>query len=57
MKKIIFFDLDQTIYNNDTNEMPSQTKKLLEKLSKDPNVTLGLATGRSKSMLAYDCTL
>jgi peptidyl-prolyl cis-trans isomerase B (cyclophilin B) len=51
MKKLIIFDLDQTIYNNDTNEVPKQTALLLETLSKKPDVTLGLATGRSKSML------
>lgn len=51
MKKIIFFDLDQTIYNNDISAVPKQTERLILSLAKDPNVTLGLATGRSKTML------
>lgn len=51
MKRIIFFDLDQTMFNNDLGIIPPQTEKLLITLSKTPNVTLGLATGRSMPML------
>ncbi|MFU8793268.1 MAG: HAD family hydrolase [Acholeplasmataceae bacterium] len=51
MKRIIFFDLDQTIFNNDLGIIPPQTEKLLITLSKTPDVILGLATGRSMPML------
>lgn len=49
MKKIIFFDLDNTIHSTINQEIPSQTRKLLETLSKMENVSLGLATGRGPS--------
>ena len=51
MNKIIFFDLDQTIYDHDTNQIPSETKKLLETLHQMPNVKLGIASGRSYQKL------
>ena len=51
MKRIIFFDLDQTIFNNDLGIMPTQTIKLLTDLSNHPQFQLGLATGRSLPML------
>ncbi|BCR36357.1 HAD-IIB family hydrolase [Mariniplasma anaerobium] len=51
MKKIIFFDVDNTIYNNDKGEIPAQTKILLHTLSKNPDVVLGLATGRGLKKL------
>ncbi|MCD4826878.1 MAG: Cof-type HAD-IIB family hydrolase [Acholeplasmataceae bacterium] len=46
MKKIIFFDVDNTIYNNALGKIPEQTKKLLHELSLKEDVILGLATGR-----------
>lgn len=46
MKTIIFFDVDNTIYNNSLGRIPDQTKKLLNKLSQKKDVILGLATGR-----------
>jgi Cof subfamily protein (haloacid dehalogenase superfamily) len=46
MKTIIFFDVDNTMYNNTTNAIPEQTRKLLLELSKRQDVLLGLATGR-----------
>lgn len=46
MKTIIFFDVDNTIYNNTLGEIPPQTKSLLKLLSQRKDVSLGLATGR-----------
>lgn len=46
MKTIIFFDVDNTMYNNTTNVIPMQTRKLLLELSAREDVLLGLATGR-----------
>nr|WP_265332879.1 HAD hydrolase family protein [Mulberry dwarf phytoplasma] len=47
MKKLFFFDIDQTLYNGKTKEIPSQTTKLLQTLVQNPNNILGIATGRS----------
>ncbi|GAK73688.1 predicted hydrolases of the HAD superfamily ['Chrysanthemum coronarium' phytoplasma] len=47
MKKLFFFDIDQTLYNGKTKEIPSQTTKLLQTLAKKPNNILEIATGRS----------
>lgn len=47
MKKIVFFDLDNTIYSTKQQKILPNTLKMLEELSKDPNVKLGLATGRA----------
>lgn len=51
MKTIIFFDVDNTIYNNNLGKIPEQTKKLLMELSKRDDVILGLATGRGYKKL------
>lgn len=51
MKRIIFFDVDNTIYNNTLGEIPAQTKILLQALSENPDVILGLATGRGLKKL------
>lgn len=51
MKTIIFFDVDNTIYNNALGKIPDQTKKLLMELSKKEDVILGLATGRGNKKL------
>jgi Cof subfamily protein (haloacid dehalogenase superfamily) len=51
MKTIIFFDVDNTIYHNALSEIPYQTKKLLHELSSNPDVILGLATGRGITKL------
>ncbi|MBP5835717.1 HAD-IIB family hydrolase [Candidatus Phytoplasma meliae] len=48
-KRLFFFDIDHTLYCNEQKEIPSQTKKLLQQLSKNPNNVLGIATGRSYS--------
>ena len=52
MTTIIFFDVDNTIYNNTLGLIPEQTKKLIFELSKKENVILGLATGRGLSKLS-----
>lgn len=46
MKKIIFFDLDNTIHDKTRGIIPSETLKLLKHLYNEPNTYLGLATGR-----------
>jgi Cof subfamily protein (haloacid dehalogenase superfamily) len=51
MKTIIFFDVDNTIYHNASGTIPEQTKKLIVELSSNPDVVLGLATGRGLSKL------
>ena len=51
MRTIIFFDVDNTMYNNTTGAIPNQTRKLLFELSKRNDVILGLATGRGISKL------
>lgn len=52
MKTLIFFDVDNTLYNNKLGCIPSQTKKLIIELSNNPDVVLGLATGRSLKKLS-----
>lgn len=47
MKKIIFFDLDNTIYSTKRGMFHPNTLKMLEVLSKRKDVELGLATGRA----------
>ena len=51
MRTIIFFDVDNTMYNNSTGAIPTQTRKLLFELSKRDDVILGLATGRGIAKL------
>lgn len=51
MRTIIFFDVDNTMYNNSTGAIPNQTRKLLFELSKRDDVVLGLATGRGIAKL------
>lgn len=46
MKKIIFFDIDNTLVDSETFTVPSETLRLLDELSKDDNFYLGIATGR-----------
>lgn len=51
MKKLIFFDIDGTLRSNKNKAILPQTKSLIKALSKDPNVVLGIATGRSYARL------
>ncbi len=50
-KKIIFFDIDRTLYDPDTREIPSSTIKALKQLHDDENIEIAIATGRAFYML------
>lgn len=50
-KKIIFFDIDRTLYDPDTRSIPTSTIESLKKLHNDPNVEIAIATGRAFYML------
>ncbi len=52
MKKIIFFDIDNTIVDSKTQLVPPQTLVMLEELSKRDDVYLGIATGRGPGRMA-----
>ena len=49
--KIIFFDIDRTLYDPDTRSIPESTIKALKKLHDDPNIEIAIATGRAFYML------
>ncbi|WP_349402008.1 HAD family hydrolase [Candidatus Phytoplasma solani] len=51
MKKLIFFDIDNTLRSYAKKAIPDQTKKLIKQLSKNPDVVLGIATGRNYGRL------
>lgn len=51
MKKIVFFDLDNTLHSTKNKKILSQTVDLIKDLSKRPNTYLGLATGRGPSKI------
>ncbi len=51
MKTVIFFDVDNTIYDTKLGKIPTQTLKLLDALSKNEDVIVGLATGRGRRKL------
>ncbi|MDV3143898.1 MAG: HAD-IIB family hydrolase [Candidatus Phytoplasma australasiaticum] len=46
MKKLFFFDIDNTIMTKNY-QILSQTVKLIKELSQNPNFVLGIATGRN----------
>ncbi|MCF7925694.1 MAG: Cof-type HAD-IIB family hydrolase [Candidatus Izimaplasma sp.] len=50
-KKIIFFDIDRTLYNPNTKSIPKSTIKALKKLHNTPNIEIAIATGRAYYML------
>lgn len=50
-KKIIFFDIDRTLYDPDTRSIPESTIESLKKLHDDPSVEIAIATGRAFYML------
>jgi len=50
-KKIIFFDIDRTLYDPDTRSIPDSTKNALKQLHEDPRYEIAIATGRAFYML------
>lgn len=50
-KKIIFFDIDRTIYDPDIKGISNSTKEALRKLHNDPDIEIAIATGRAFYML------
>ncbi len=50
-KKIIFFDIDRTLYDPDTRSIPKSTIESLKILHDDPSVEIAIATGRAFYML------
>ncbi len=56
MKRIYFFDVDNTIRSNKEQKIFPQTLKLLEHLSKNPDYILGFATGRGPAKMIAPLT-
>ena len=50
-KKIIFFDIDRTLYDPDTRSIPKSTIEALKVLNEDETVEIAIATGRAFYML------
>jgi hypothetical protein len=50
-KKIIFFDIDRTLYDPDIKGISNSTKDALKKLHNDPDIEIAIATGRAFYML------
>lgn len=50
-KKIIFFDIDRTLYNPETKSIPSSTIAALKALHKRDDIEIAIATGRAYYML------
>ena len=50
-QKIIFFDIDRTLYDPDTRSIPESTKQALKQLHDNPDVEIAIATGRASYML------
>lgn len=50
-KKIIFFDIDRTLYDPDIKGISESTIKALKLLSEDENIEIAIATGRAFYML------
>ena len=50
-KKIIFFDIDRTLYDPDIKGIPASTIKALKKLRENKDVEIAIATGRAFYML------
>jgi len=51
MKKLLFFDIDGTLYDNVNDNIPESTVEALELLKANPNVEIAIATGRSSFIL------
>jgi Cof subfamily protein (haloacid dehalogenase superfamily) len=50
-KKIIFFDIDRTIYDPDTRSIPTSTINALKQLNEREDIEIAIATGRAFYML------
>jgi Cof subfamily protein (haloacid dehalogenase superfamily) len=50
-KKIIFFDIDRTLYDPDIKKIPVSTIEALKILHEDENIEIAIATGRAFYML------
>lgn len=50
-KKIVFFDIDRTLYDPDSRSIPTSTIEALKKLNKNPDIEIAIATGRAFYML------
>ena len=50
-KKIIFFDIDRTIYDPDTRSIPQSTIDALKQLNEREDIEIAIATGRAFYML------
>ncbi len=50
-KKIIFFDIDRTLYDPDIKGIPASTIEALKKLRENEDVEIAIATGRAFYML------
>ena len=51
MKKIIFFDLDNTLHSTKHKKILDETITMLKEISKKSNIELGLATGRGENKI------
>lgn len=51
MKKLLFFDIDGTLYDNGNDQVPASTIKALELLKNNPDVEIAIATGRANFIL------
>jgi Cof subfamily protein (haloacid dehalogenase superfamily) len=50
-KKIVFFDIDRTLYDPDTQSIPKKTVQALKALHEQDNIEIAIATGRAYYML------
>jgi len=50
-KKIIFFDIDRTLYDPDSKSIPASTIEALRLLNEDESIEIAIATGRAFYML------
>lgn len=50
-KKIIFFDIDRTLYDPDTRSIPKSTIDILKELHEREDIEIAIATGRAFYML------
>jgi Cof subfamily protein (haloacid dehalogenase superfamily) len=50
-KKIIFFDIDRTLYDPDTKSIPTSTIQALQRLHEKTDIEIAIATGRAYYML------